>query len=693
MNSSSECHEIAGFPSLFVDAFRGHYLRKTTDPDNTFVLTHYHGDHYGNLPRDGKYQGPALIHCTPVTAKLLIQIHRVPPTYVVEHAYGDTFTIHAKPSQSAPASTTASARPLQQRANLTFYDANHCPGACIVLVQLADKLLNGDYQVNTTHLHTGDMRYHEKMKSYPLLREAVLNRTLDLVYLDTTYGSHAKHDFVPQQEAIEAIASQSAQMLTADAAANDGENVAPTLSTLILLSCYSIGKERVLWEASTRTNQLIHVSAKKKKMLECLLQDESSRLGDGGGGDLSSQIIQRCTLDPSESDIHVIPMGLAGEMWPFFRPNYLKCAEYVLEKKLQDRYDRVVAFIPTGWAHGSNWNKKNAVSRKTVKYKPDQRAPSETPTYDDDSSTERRSSIQVEIRLISYSEHSSFSELTSFVEFLRPRKVIPTVFSNDADRRKMEKHFFHLLDNNRVKQAFFQSMKQKGTRMSTQEDHHSQGKQIAAHTDTKPNLQAETIISVKKRKQADSTNFSVKQSTEPECPSVGWLTKKNDRFGSERIGKVALKSDTSMDEDVEAVIVVRPSPRASSSSTLRTHPDERPETSFGPNCVDHIVNMGFSWEESKKALEISGGNLQVAIDILLSAGNGSSSETETTGRDGARAKTTLSTTSKAKLSNSPVEAAPSKVTTAIKEKSKKLRGPQQSSSPTITRFFSVVKKS
>jgi hypothetical protein len=39
-------------------------------------------------------------------------------------------------------------------------------------------------------------------------------------------------------------------------------------------------------------------------------------------------------------------MGLAGEMWPYFRPNYNKCKEYV--EKLDKEYDKVVAFLPTG---------------------------------------------------------------------------------------------------------------------------------------------------------------------------------------------------------------------------------------------------------------------------------------------------------------------------------------------------------
>lgn len=328
-----------------------------------------------------------MIHCTPITAALLTRVHLVPAQFVVAHGYGETWS--------------------HQSTNITFYDANHCPGAAILLIQLVD---------GTAHLHCGDMRYHDKMKGFPLLAQAVQNRKLDLVYLDTTYG-HPKHDFMPQDEAVDAIASTVCDELS------------KTRRTLILLSCYSIGKEKVLWECASRTNQLVHVTTKKYNMLECILQGE---------GDVSNQILDKCTLDPSKTDIHVIPMGLAGEMWPYFRPSYHKCAEYV--EGLDKMYDAVVAFLPTGWADASKWNKKNNITSKQVDYK------------------RKQGSIHVEIRLVGYSEHSAFSELQSFVNFLKPRKVIPTVFGDDNDRRKIENHFRNMIDSTRAKKTFFKTM-------------------------------------------------------------------------------------------------------------------------------------------------------------------------------------------------------------------------------------------
>lgn len=440
MNSSASCHEITDCPGIYVDAFRGPYLKKARDnppPGCCFILTHYHSDHYGNLPRDNKYEGPAQIHCSPITARLLRKIHKVPSCFVVEHPIGHTW-VH---SYDPPTTRTIKRKRStwnheNNEIRITFYDANHCPGAVIVVFQL-----HNDDDDEIVHIHTGDMRYHAvTMTKYTLLREAALQRKIDTVLLDTTYAN-PKHDFIPQETAIETIATQVESILgTATSTTNNYQkNASLKEHTLVLLSCYSIGKERVLWEVSQRTGQFVYVTERKYEMLQCIITETEIMDSNTAEHNLSEphqyhhachRILQRCTRDPNASDVHVIPMGLAGEMWPYFRPNYAACAEYA--QKLNKPYSRVVAFIPTGWADASNWNKKNAISKAQCK------------------------GLHIEIRLISYSEHSAFSELQDFVRFLRPRKVVPTVFKDENDRRKIEARF--QIDTNRAKQFFISSL-------------------------------------------------------------------------------------------------------------------------------------------------------------------------------------------------------------------------------------------
>ena len=100
-------------------------------------------------------------------------------------------------------------------ADVTFLDANHCPGAALLLfkikknvVQVSNSHTSGQVQsrnrkrgkeeeeerggkgveYSKIYLHTGDMRYHPRMQQYPALR----NIRIDKIFLDTTYA-HPKH--------------------------------------------------------------------------------------------------------------------------------------------------------------------------------------------------------------------------------------------------------------------------------------------------------------------------------------------------------------------------------------------------------------------------------------------------------------------------------------------------------------------
>ncbi|GKY99876.1 hypothetical protein MPSEU_000941300 [Mayamaea pseudoterrestris] len=395
MNNHCSAHEIPNVPNVFIDAFRGQYLNKTADPQSTFILTHYHGDHYGSLPRDESYVGPALIHCTPITARLLKKIHKVPEAFVVEHEYGETWTTAA----------TLLDNPSSAPVKITFYDANHCPGAAIVIFELANE---------SVHVHTGDFRYHERMQTYSRLRQAALANRIESILLDTTYA-HPKHTFDAQDIVVESIAAHVKQHL-------DGE-------TLILLECYNIGKEKILWATVNACQQSIHVSERKWNLLECLTDGSSE--DDFRDEHKHCQVIRMCTRDPTQTDIHIVPMSTSGEMWPFFQPNYEKIAKYV-EHQTHKTYSKVVSFVPTGWAEATNWNKKHA-STKMV-----------------------RRGLNIQIHLVAYSEHSSYSELQELVKFTKPMRVVATVYKDEHDKRNIEKRF--QVDRTRAKKRFLEQM-------------------------------------------------------------------------------------------------------------------------------------------------------------------------------------------------------------------------------------------
>jgi len=438
MNQSEQCHQISNCEGLYVDGFAA-FKAKTQDRRCSFILSHYHADHYTGLPKNNAYKGPALIHCTPVTGALLREVHGVSTNFIVEHPYGITWTHeYCKANQFLNPNAVSYPTVVTE---ITFYDANHCPGAAIILTRLPAS-------DGVCHLHTGDMRYHEKFLEYPLLKDAVLHRKIDRVYLDTTYG-HPKHNFPPQQSSINLIASKVKEFLkpiipeicTDPTSVQSVATVVssdPSLGeykTLVLLSCYSIGKEKVLWAAATQSNQMIYVNDAKFKKLQCITGHKNI--------DISSGLLNLCTQDLTKSDLHVISMGTAGKMFPYFIPNFEGCAKYA--KECNRDYTRVVAFIPTGWAD-SKYNKKHSVSKKDVTIFSEKQV---------------SSVINVEIQLVAYSEHSSFRELRSFVEFLKPKRVIPTVFSNDNDAIAVEKRFKDVVDSYGAKVAFLNSMGQK----------------------------------------------------------------------------------------------------------------------------------------------------------------------------------------------------------------------------------------
>ncbi|XP_048407341.2 DNA cross-link repair 1A protein isoform X1 [Stegostoma tigrinum] len=320
-----------------VDAFQYGDIQGCT----AYFLTHFHSDHYGGLTKNFKCP----IYCSTITSNLVISKLKVQAQYVT----------------SLPMNTEC----VVDGIKVVLLDANHCPGAVMLLFQLP----NGK-----TLLHTGDFRANTSMERYTHL----MGQKIDTLYLDTTYCS-PEYTFPSQQETIQFVANVAF------------ETIMMHPRTLIVCGTYSIGKERVFLAIAEVLGCKVCITRNKLEILQCLDSD---------------RINSTITMDWENSQLHLLPMmqvtfkGLQAHM-----------------NKFPGKYDQIVAFKPTGWAHsglgGTMHNIRPRVQGKFTIYG------------------------------VPYSEHSSYLEMKRFVQWLKPDKIIPTVNNGSWQQRNMMDKIFN----------------------------------------------------------------------------------------------------------------------------------------------------------------------------------------------------------------------------------------------------------
>ena len=140
-----------------------------------YFLTHMHADHTAGLTSSWNYHK---IYCSEVTKKLAKVKLGINPEFLVALPLDQSVTI-----------------PLDERGTefvtVTLLDANHCPGAVMLL-------LEGYFG---RILYTGDFRFTKSMATDPMLcRNNNNGKVIDVLYLDNTYCD-PKCDFPTRAEA------------------------------------------------------------------------------------------------------------------------------------------------------------------------------------------------------------------------------------------------------------------------------------------------------------------------------------------------------------------------------------------------------------------------------------------------------------------------------------------------------------
>ncbi|KAL1192368.1 DNA ligase 6 [Cardamine amara subsp. amara] len=349
--------------NFIVDLFR--FPQSSTTSSVTFFLSHFHSDHYSGLSSSWSR---GIIFCSHITARLVKQIIQVPSQFIFSLPMNETVIIDGS--------------------EVVLIEANHFPGA----VQFLFKVESERY------VHTGDFRFCDEMRFDSFLNSFV---GCDGVFLDTTY-CNPKFVFPNQDESVDYVVSVIDKI--------GEECMVMKKKVLFLVATYVVGKEKILVEIARRCKRKIVVDSRKMSIL--------SVLGCGESG--------MFTEDENESDVHVVGWNVLGETWPYFRPNFVKMNEIMVEKG----YDKVVGFVPTGWTYEVKRNKFAVKVKDTM-----------------------------EIHLVPYSEHSNYDELREYIKFLKPKRVIPTVGVDiekldSKEVNKMQKHFSGLVDEMANKKEF-----------------------------------------------------------------------------------------------------------------------------------------------------------------------------------------------------------------------------------------------
>ena len=416
MDQKSASHHLIG-NDVLVDGFK-----HDAPGISSFVLTHFHSDHYAGLHAAFPF-GTRRVYCTKVTAALIDHVLSVPRNKIVALDFDVPVLL--------PCGTT-----------LTLVPANHCPGSAMALFCYTPTA-----GVPRRVLHCGDARLAPIVSCNVSLEAA---RTapggIRELRLDTTYA-HPKYTFPTQDESIAAAVSlvgQAAGLLPSlpDSAVSSSSAFARA-STLIVVSSYLVGKERLYLALARAYNFRIFVTHEKMGILRCL--------------DLPLDDFHRLTSLRECADVHVVSMGMFGSMFNVDHDALLRylaamnmlhaqsaakdhpaddniavdeqalfseSAAPVLFVPQHQRYSRVIGILPTGWV--DSLKEKRVVSANGL----------------------------AEVFMVPYSEHSNFSELESFVAAMKPERVWPTVYSSDADRDRIAARFSKHLNQTAAKRTF-----------------------------------------------------------------------------------------------------------------------------------------------------------------------------------------------------------------------------------------------
>ncbi|KAI5781810.1 beta-lactamase-like protein, partial [Geopyxis carbonaria] len=193
---------VTEFPDIRID-----YFRPSTDPRAkpplACFLSHVHSDHIQGL--DGPYNSP-FVYCSAATKELLIRlerrVHRLNLQKGIIESHDCRYKEKKALLKTIPLETpTWVELDLNRKIRVTLFDANHCVGAVMFLIESQD---------GCAILYTGDIRaedwWVDHLKRHPVLLPYTTGmKRLDKLYLDTSWGWRGYDKFASKREGVQEL--------------------------------------------------------------------------------------------------------------------------------------------------------------------------------------------------------------------------------------------------------------------------------------------------------------------------------------------------------------------------------------------------------------------------------------------------------------------------------------------------------
>ncbi|XP_075145627.1 DNA cross-link repair protein snm1 [Haematobia irritans] len=277
--------------SFAVDAFQYGYIEGI----DRYFLTHFHADHYIGLTK--KFAMP--LYMSTITARFVRTFIPVDDQYIHELELNQPIVVDG--------------------VEITALDANHCPGAIMILFKILSS--------NTCILHTGDFRACHTMEEEPVF----WNNHINTIYLDTTYLLK-KYAFCTQYESID----------RAENLIKEFQEKHTNKKILYICGSYVIGKEKFWSALVNKFHMNVWTEDSRFKALKAMDDDT-----------LNSILVD----DPFAANMHVIAMG---------KISYMNLVEYF--SNYQQHFDMCLAIRPSGWEKDSRPQYRGTINIVGVEY-------------------------------------------------------------------------------------------------------------------------------------------------------------------------------------------------------------------------------------------------------------------------------------------------------------------------------------